>query len=89
MLSDGGYRTPAVSKNVGCVCVAPSLGWEEAMNEQPDSDYWRSKADEYRILAESADDAEAREAFLRLAEDCDALAWRQDCMAEPKSVRFT
>ena len=59
------------------------------MNEQPDSDYWRSKADEYRILAESADDAEAREAFLRLAEDCDALARRQDCMAEPKSVRFT
>ena len=88
MLSDGGYRTPAVSKNVGCVCVAPSLGWEEAMNEQPNFDYWRSQAEEYRVLAESADDVEDQNAFYRLAGDCDALAMRQECLAEFKAAQF-
>ena len=46
------------------------------------SQYWREKADEYRKLAETADNDMDREAYLKLAENCDELAERQEQFAK-------
>jgi hypothetical protein len=43
-------------------------------------DYWRQKAAEYRASAQAAVDPDVRDAYLTLAENCDALAERQEQM---------
>ena len=66
-------------KNSGC--VAPPVFREGAMMEKPSSGFWRNKAEEYRVFAEAAREPAARIALYKLAEDCDALALRQERMA--------
>jgi hypothetical protein len=41
-----------------------------------DPEYWRERAEEARVLAELMMDKTAKEAMLRVAEDCDAFAVR-------------
>lgn len=45
-----------------------------------DPGYWRRKAAEYRATARSAQDPDVRNAYLTLADNCDALAERQEQM---------
>lgn len=42
--------------------------------------YWRQKAAEYRASAQAAADPDVRDAYLTLADNCDALAHRQEQM---------
>jgi hypothetical protein len=51
------------------------------MMDKPGPDFWRNKAEEYRVFAEAAREPAARMALYKLAEDCDALALRQERMA--------
>ena len=40
-------------------------------------EYWRRKANEYRMFADQTSDEDARAAYLTLAQNCQALAERQ------------
>jgi len=51
------------------------------MIEQPSSDFWRSKAEEYWIVAESAREPTIRTIYFKLAANCDAPAARQERIA--------
>jgi acyl-CoA reductase-like NAD-dependent aldehyde dehydrogenase len=54
---------------------------------QPDSVYWRNKAEEYRTSADSFRDHSARAAYALLAKSADALARRQEQLAEHLSAK--
>ena len=47
---------------------------------------WRARAEEYRIFADAAKDAQVRAGYLQLARHCDSLAERQEQMqaGDPK-----
>jgi len=52
------------------------------MMDKPSSAFWRVSAVEYRDIAHATADAMARRIYLKLSENCETLAWRQDRMAE-------
>jgi hypothetical protein len=52
-----------------------------------DSEYWRTRAEEARTLADKMSDEESKEAMLRIASDYDRLAERAALRAQGASAQ--
>ena len=57
------------------------------MMNKPSSAFWRVSAVEYRVIARATSDAMARMTYLKLSENCETLAWRQERMAESAAAK--
>jgi hypothetical protein len=54
-----------------------------------ESDHWRVRAEEARILARQMDDSESKDAMLRIAEDYERLARRAGDRASGRLPKWT
>jgi hypothetical protein len=54
-----------------------------------DSDHWRVRAEEARILARQMDDSASKDTMLRIAEDYERLARRADDRASGRQPTWT
>ena len=54
-----------------------------------ESDHWRVRAEEARVLARQMDDSESKDAMLRIAEDYERLARRADDRTSARLPKWT